>query len=167
MILTLATLAASSAALVQANPSAGSIENVFISACIDGSVRLSEDEAETVDFSALPSALRSQLTKPTKAQVWKLRSAGNSYLYVLEYAGRNRSPHVCGLASDQIKIGPASDAVAHRIGASLDRDSGAAAHEWWMAEDGYMAIATRVREYTTLQMNKLSERQRQEALENQ
>lgn len=161
------TVVAASAAFVQPNASAASPESVFISACLDGSVRLSPEEAQAVDFGALPDALRSKLAKPAKSQVWKLRSAGNSYLYVLEYNERERSPYICGLASDQMQMASASDAVATRIGASRDRDPRSVALEWWMPDNGYMAVATRVREYTTLQMNKLTSRQRQEALDNQ
>lgn len=166
MIVTL-TVAAASAAVAQISPATGTLENIFISACLDGTVRLSPQDAQAIDFSALPSTLRSKLAKPAKSQVWKLRSAGNSYLYVLEYNDRNRSPHICGLASDQMAITSASDAVATRIGASRDRDQRAVAFEWWMPENGYMAVATRVADYTTLQMNKLSGKQRREALENQ
>ncbi len=166
MIFELASAVAAYAAAAQPAAPSGELENLFISACFNGSVRVGEGQAETVGFDALPSPIRNQLKTPSKAQVWKLRSAGDTYLYMLEYSDPKRSPQVCGLTSDQLPMSHGVDAVAYYLRSSNDVDPRSFGREWWMPEEGYMALATRIRGYTTLQVNRLSEWQRSEALEN-
>ena len=82
---------------------------------------------------------------------------------MIEYDDRDLSPKVCGLASDQLKISPATDAIARRLNASAGED-GAVTTEWHFPEQGYYALASRVHEYTVLQVNQMSDIQRREAL---
>ena len=164
MIIALAiTAAANAAAAAPAVAYSGGIENIFISACIDGSVSLSRQDAQPVQFDALPKVLRAKLGTPDRTQVWMLQRPGHSYLYVVEYDDRDLSPKVCGLASDQLKISPATDALASRLNASVGEDR-AATTEWHFPEQGYYALASRIHEYTVLQVNQMSDLQRQEAL---
>jgi hypothetical protein len=165
MIVALAIAAAAN--LATAAPSAlyaDSLESIFISACLDGSVRLGEQGAQPIQFDALPKTLKSKLAKPSKAQVWRLQSPGHSYLYMMEYDDRKLSPKVCGVASDQLNIGPAADAVAYRLSASQGLGPGAVTTEWHFPEEGYFALASRIHGYTVLQVNHMSELQRKEAL---
>jgi hypothetical protein len=166
MMISLAAAALLNAAAAQPGTFAGGLQNLFFSACFDGSVQLTANDAETVQFDSLPSNLRRKLGTPNEAQVWKLRTSGNSYLYMLKFDDRNMSPRVCGLASDNLPIRPAADAVAYRLNASRDIEPQAVTREWWLADQGYMALATRVRDYTVLQVNWLSDAQRKEALRN-
>ena len=139
------------------------LASLFISACFDGSARLNANDAEAVQYDSLPNSLRARLTAPAKAQVWRLRSGGESYLYVLEYQKPDQNPQICGLASDSLAVTPAVDAVAQRVGATVDQHSRGQAIEWWVPEQGYMALASRLRGYTVLQVNQLSDEQRKEA----
>jgi len=169
MIFELAFTAVAYATLAQpglgpAGPFDRGLENLFLSACFDGSVKLTPSQAQPVQFDALPSALRRKFGSPSKAQVWKLQTAGNSYLYTFDYDKRNMSPKVCGLASDSLQLRSAADAVAYRLKASRDIEPQAVTTEWWRADQGYMALASRVRDYTVLQVNWLSDEQRKEAL---
>jgi hypothetical protein len=166
MIVALAITAAA-ANIGAAAPSplyADSLENIFISACLDGSVKLGEQGAQVIQFDALPKNLKAKLGKPSKAQVWQLQSPGRSYLYMMEYDDKDLSPKVCGVASDQLKIVPAADAVAHRLNASQGLGPGAVTTEWHFPEEGYFALASRVHNYTVLQVNQMSDIQRKEAL---
>ena len=166
MIIALAIAAATNiGAAAQSPVHADSLENIFISACLDGSVNLGEQGAEPVQFDALPKDIRRKLAKPIKAQVWQLRSAGHSYLYMMEYDDKDLSPKVCGVASDQLNMSPAADAVAHRLNAS-SAEPGAVTTEWHFPEAGYFALASRIHEYTVLQVNHMSDVQRKEALRN-
>lgn len=163
MIIALAiTATANLASAAPAAAYAGSLENIFISACLDGSVTLSRQDAQPVQFDALPNALRSKLGSPDRAQVWMLQRPGHSYLYMVEYDDRDLSPKVCGLASDQLKISPATNAIASRLNASAG-EAGAVTTEWHFPKQGYYAIASRVHEFTVLQVNQMSDFQRQEA----
>jgi len=139
------------------------LANLFISACFDGSAQLKASDAQAVAFDNLPDSLRARLIAPDKAQVWKLRSGGQSYLYILEYQKPNQNPQICGLASDSLPVTPAVDAVAQRVGATIDRTRRDQAIEWWVPEQGYMALASRLRGYTVLQVNQLSDQQRKGA----
>lgn len=164
MIIALAITAAANLAAVAPSPVyTDSLENIFISACLDGRVHLGEQGAQPVEFDALPKAIRQKLARPSKAQVWQLQSPGRSYLYMVEYDDKDFSPKVCGMASDQLKISPAADAVAHRLNAST-AEPGAVTTEWHFPEDGFFALASRIHEYTVLQVNHMSEIQRKEEL---
>ena len=156
MIMAFAIAASATATIsaAQAPVYADSMENIFISACLDGSVKLSEQGARPIPFDALPKDLRQKLAKPSKAQVWQLGS-GHSYLYMMEYDDKDLSPKVCGVASDQLKITPAADAVAYRLNAST-AEPGAVTTEWHFPEQVYFALASRVHEYTVLQVNHMS-----------
>jgi len=166
MIIALAITAAANIGAAAPSPLyADSLENVFIAACLDGRVNLGEQGAQSIQFDALPKTLKQQLANPAKAQVWQLQSPGHSYLYMIEYEGKNRSPKICGVASDQLKITPAINAVAYRLNAST-AEPGAVTTEWHLPEQGYIALASRVREYTVLQVNQMSDFERKEALRN-
>ena len=138
------------------------LANLFISACFDGSVKLSATEVEAVSFDKLPEQLRTKLVAPDKAQIWRLRSNGETYLYILDYQKPDHSPQICGMVSDSMSIAPASATVANRVGATVDVPERNGAVEWWLPEQGYMALASRLRGYTVLQVNQLSEQQRKE-----
>jgi len=119
MIIALAITAAANIGAAAPSPLyADSLENVFIAACLDGRVNLGEQGAQSIQFDALPKTLKQQLANPAKAQVWQLQSPGHSYLYMIEYEGKNRSPKICGVASDQLKITPAINARSRSTWAS-------------------------------------------------
>jgi hypothetical protein len=150
------------AAAAQSGVSPNPIANLFLSACFDGSAKLDARDAQAASFQQLPSSLRSKLVEPDKAQVWKLRSS-ETYLYILDYEGADQNPQICGVASNRLAVSPAVDAMAQRIGASVEERPREGAIEWWLPEQGYMALASRLRGYTVLQVNQLSEAQRKEA----
>lgn len=163
MMLPMIAAGIATATAAQPSVTANQLANLFISACFDGSARLSAKEAEAVSFDRLPPSLRAKLNAPDKAQVWRLRSGGESYLYILEYQAADQNPQICGLASDSLAMNPATDSMAQRIGATVDAPSRTGAIEWWLPEQGYMALASRLRGYTVLQVNQLSDQQRKEA----
>src|SRR5690348_1160228 len=97
---TLALLLGSSSVLPAA-VAVADLPQLFVAACLDGNAKLSPGEASTVGFRGLPDALQDRLGKPSGAQVWRLRSEGQAYLYILNYEpSRNSSPRICGLASE-------------------------------------------------------------------
>ena len=150
------------AATAQSSGTANPIADLFVSACFDGSARLTAKDAVSVPFDRLPETIRSKLVTPDKSQVWKLRSS-DTYLYILDYEGVDQNPQICGVASDRLAVNPAVDAMAQRIGATVDESPRNGAIEWWLPEQGYMALPSRLRGYTVLQDNQLSEAQRKEA----
>ena len=100
MIVALAiTAAASIGAAAPSATYADSLENIFISACLDGSVNLGEQGAQPIEFDALPKTLKAKLAKPSKAKVYQLQSPGHSYLYMMEYDDKDLSPKVCGVTA--------------------------------------------------------------------
>lgn len=147
-------VAAAAATLAQPVSAAPTLDQTFVSACLDGSVRLSKSEAQAIGFDALPKVLREPLGAPANSRVWKLYAGSDSYLYLLDYAGPTGTVQVCGLASDSLPLAAAKRAIAARLGVSVDendRDS----TEWYVAASRSRALATRVRGYTTLQVNQL------------
>ena len=152
MMLSLATAALASAGAAPLPVSAGTLPSLFISACLDGSARMSAGEAERIEFDALPDALRSRLGKPSGGKIWKLRSGGQSFLYLLDYPDSS-SPKICGLASDDLSLRSGTAAIEARLTGRALPASAVRSTEWLKASDGYKALATRTGGYTIMQIN--------------
>lgn len=165
MILPLISAGLLGVAAGQASGSPDQLSQLFMSACFDGSVRLSSSDAVAVPFNKLPGVLRAKLSEPEKAQVWQLRSGGDSYLYILDYGEGDQSSKICGVASNALPVVPAIETVAQRVGATVDRTSKGNVVEWWVPEHGYVALASRLRSYTVLQVTQLTNEERKEVLQ--
>ena len=160
MIFALASAAASLVAAAQPGTVARPLESLFISTCFDGQVTLKEGDARKVDFASLPADLRGKLGSPARADVWQLSGPGSVYLYNLKFDAPGLSPHVCGIAANSMQFRPAVGTLAAFLNSSDDAEDESMSREWWRPQDGYVAVASRVSDYTVLQVNQLSEAQR-------
>jgi hypothetical protein len=157
MIISLAAATLLNAALTQAPISADQLPNLFIAACLDGKAQTTPGSASQVGFDGLPTAIRSRLGKPSAAQVWKLNGANDSYLYSLNYTDRSFSPRICGVASQELVLRPASAAVESHLRGGAPAAGSYKPVEWLNEKAGYRALATRTGGYTILQVNWLKE----------
>jgi hypothetical protein len=140
------------------------LPQVFMSACLDGMAKLSAGQAFPVRFDELPAALQSRLGKPAGGKIWKLNSAGSSFLYVLDYErGPGVHPKLCGLASNEMRLNPAADALERRMTGSVTSNK-LRGSEWWRPEDGYVAAATTAGRFNVLQITWLNDVTRRAAL---
>ena len=135
------------------------LPNLFISACLDGSARMGDGSVTRMEFSALPNELRSRLGKPSAAQVWKINGSDEAYLYSLSYTERGYSPRICGVASQNLVLRPASAAVETRLRGGAPSAGSYKSVEWLNEPAGYRALATRAGGYTILQVNWLRDNQ--------
>ena len=156
MLLSLAAAAVLSSAAESAPIASEQLPALFISACLDGNA--TAVSATAIEFSALPSGLRNRLGQPDKSQVWKLRSSGEAYLYSLSYFERNREPKICGIASEQLKLQPASAAVETRVRGTSSGGSYLPV-EWLDERAGFRALATQSGGFTIMQINWLKDNQ--------
>ena len=154
MIFSLAAATLLNAAAVQAPISNDQLPNLFVSACLDGSVRLGATEATPIQFSELPNGLRSRLGNPSSSKVWQLRGADKSYLYLLDYAG-TANPKICGVAGQNLALRSASATVGARLSAQPAAESTSKSTEW--LDSRYRALATRAGGFTILQLNWLGQ----------
>lgn len=156
MLLSLAAAVLANTAATPVQMSSSELPALFIAACLDGSA--SAASATPIEFDALPSGLRSRLGHPSTAKVWQLRAPGGAYLYSLTYTDRGWGPKVCGVASEDMALQPASAAVE----AHLRGTSSAGSYkpvEWVDPKGGYRALAMRAGGFTILQINTLNENQ--------
>ena len=145
------------AATLGAAAPADQLPGLFISACLDGSVRMGPGSATPITFDALPSDLQARLGKPHEARVWKLNGSDKAYLYLLNYRDRRSASRVCGVASNNLVLRPASAAVESRLRGGTPSAGSLKTVEWINAAAGYRALATRQGGYTVLQINWNSE----------
>lgn len=158
-LITVFMIGASQASAV-AGVEVSNLPGVFAATCLDGQARLSARDVTKIAFGDLPSSLREQLGGPASGDVWRLNTAGSSYLYVLNYApGPGMNPKICGLASDEMSIDSASELLEHRL-AGGSYKGGARATEWFRVEDGYVALATKAGRFSVAQVNWLSDQER-------
>ena len=156
MLLSLAAAVLANAAVAPAPLSSSELPALFIAACLDGSA--STAAATPIEFNALPSGLRSRLGHPSAAKVWQLRASGGAYLYSLTYTDRGWGPKVCGVASEDMALQPASAAVEARLRGTASAGS-YQPMEWVDPKVGYRALAVRAGGFTILQINTLNENQ--------
>ena len=156
MLLSLAAAVLASGAGAPDRMTSGDLPALFIAACLDG--RASGASATPIEFSSLPSGLRTRLGEPRTAKVWQLRAPGGAYLYSLTYTKRGWGPKVCGVASEDMALQPASAAVeAHLKGVP---SAGSYQPVEWVDPKGvYKALAMRAGGYTILQVTTLNENQ--------
>ena len=140
-------------AAAQAPASADQLPSLFVSACIDGSVRIRPGDATPIQFGELPTALRSRLGNPSSSKVWKLRSAGRSYLYLLDFQGQAAASKICGVAGEDLALTASTSAIDARLSGRLPIASSSQSTEWVKPADGYKALATRTGGFTVLQVN--------------
>jgi len=142
---------------VQSAGASDDLPNLFVSACLDGSVRMKPGDATAIQFGELPAALRSRLGKPSGGKVWKLRSPDRSYLYVLDFQG-SASTRVCGVAGENLDVASGAAAIGVRLRGSRPATTTMQSTEW-LAVNDYKAMATRTGGFTVLQVNWLNEHQ--------
>jgi hypothetical protein len=133
------------------------LSRLFVSACLDGSVRISPGDATAIQFRDLPAALRHRLGKPTDAKVWKFRSSDRSYLYLLDFNGRSDT-RVCGVAGEALALTSGTAAMHARLRGGQTVTSAKESTEWFYP-NAYKALATRTGGFTVLQVNWLNEQQ--------
>ena len=159
MMISLAAVALLNTASAQALVTPDQLPNLFISACLDGSARAADGSVTRIDYSALPNELRSRLGKPSAAQVWKINGSDEAYLYSLSFTERGYSPRICGVASQNLVLRPASAAVETRLRGGAPSAGSYKSVEWLNEPAGYRALATRAGGYTILQVNWLRDNQ--------
>ena len=158
----------SGAAVTTGAPDAnvGNLPGLFESTCLDGQAKLSAGDVTATSFDQLPSSLRESLGHPASGNVWRLNTAGNSYLYVLNYtAGPGISPKVCGLASDAMDLRTASNALGARVAGGVERNTSGRSAQWLNARDGYVATATTAATLKVLQISWMSDEDKARAIE--
>jgi len=140
------------------------LPTLFVSACLDGSAKLAPGEAAASSLGALPRGVRQRLGKPVSAQVWKLNTPDQSFLYLLQYADDPKViPRVCGLASEEMNLRAAADAVELRVTGEVHRRS-MDSIEWTDPQGGFTALATSAGKFKVIQINWLSDAQRAAAI---
>jgi hypothetical protein len=159
MIVSLATAALFNAAAAQMTVTPDQLPNLFIAACLEGKAQTTDGSATPIEFSALPTAIRSRLGKPSEGKVWKLNGADNAYLYSLSYTDRSFSPKICGVAGQNLVLRPASAAVESHLRGGTPAAGSFKPVEWLNEPQGYRALATRIGGYTVLQVNWLKQNQ--------
>ena len=133
---------------------------MFERACLDGQARLAEGSAAPIEFEALPRQLRDRLKTPTSGQVVRLTGDGAAFLYLLNYDGDpERSPRVCGVASDQLSYATATNALQMHL-TGQKNSAGMPTNEWISLQNGYRAFATRAGKFKVMQIDWLSDAQR-------
>lgn len=149
---------------VMAEVGKDALPGIFVHACLDGQVRLAAGEVTPASFDDLPSALRNRLKVPSTGQVWRLNTAGRSYLYMLSYdPRRGADPKICGIASDSMSLDAAGDAVEARIaGVAYARPDSEI--QWLRPQDGYVVTAANLAGFKVVHVNWLSEEKRKAAL---
>ena len=148
-------------------PLPNQLEAVFISACFDGAVKLGADQETPITLADLPSSLRRRFGKPLSGSVWRLNSSTPTYLYTMNFApDRTTSPKVCGIATQSIPLKPAIEFLGTRMnGPSLTPlHTVITGAEWLDAEHGYVAAATKIDEFTVLEVKQLTKEQQRGAL---
>jgi hypothetical protein len=155
MMLPLAAAALMNAAGTSVMVTPDQLPSLFIAACLDGSAATTDGSAP-IEFSALPSDLRSRLGRPVSGKVWQIPGATPAYLYSLSYTEKGWSPKICGLAAQDLVLRPASAAVESRLRGTPSAGSYKPV-EWLNEPAGYRALATRAGGFTILQVNWLTE----------
>ena len=153
-------LIAAAAALSQGAVSQPTPQGLFLKNCFAEKAGLAQGEGTPVAFESLPSGVRAKLGTPSKADVWQRGS--EAYFYKLNYAGPNVSPEVCGVVS-KAPFRSTGDAVARALNASTDMEDDAVTRQWWVVDNGFMALASKIQDFTVLQVNWLSPTQIAEA----
>ena len=85
--------------------------------------------------------------------MWKIAGSEDSYLYSLNYTDRSFSPRICGVASQNLVLRPASAAVETHLRGGKPAAGSYKPVEWLNDQEGYRALATRAGGYTILQVN--------------
>jgi len=153
MMISLAAAALLNAAAVATPIAPDQLPSLFIAACFEGKAQTTAGSATQVGFEGLPTAIRSRLGKPSAAQVWKIAGSEDSYLYSLNYTDRSFSPRICGVASQNLVLRPASAAVETHLRGGRPAAGSYKPVEWLNDQEGYRALATRAGGYTILQVN--------------
>ena len=139
---------------------------IFEATCLDGQARLSAGDVTATTFDQLPEQLKESLGHPASGNVWRLNTAGNSYLYVLNYPdSAGVSPKVCGLASDAMDMKTARDALGARVAGGTERGNGEQSAQWLNAQDGYIATATSAKTFKVLQISWMSDAAKAQAMQ--
>jgi len=162
----LSFLAAILAGSVQASAASEvtDLSGLFQATCLDGQARLRANEVTPISFQQLPPDLREELGQPASSKVWQLNASGRSYLYLLDYpAAPGNSSRICGIASDAMNLKTAGDALEMRVTGSVSRER-TRSTQWLNAKDGYVATATTAAAFKVLQINWMSDADREATL---
>jgi hypothetical protein len=164
MIASVVALFLAGAAQAPSAVSSADLPQIFQEACLDGEARLAPGSASAVGFEGLPGDLKHALGAPTSAQVWRLNTEGAAYLYILDYpSGAASSPRVCGLAADEMDTRAAQDTIERRVTGRVSGDYNRSM-EWLSPESGYRALVTRTGKFRVVQVDMLSDAQRNAAM---
>ena len=160
MVTALVAALLSGSILPQTAVAASNLPAVFISACLNGTVKLTPSEATPMAFSELPRDLQHRLGKPASSRVWRLDSPGHAFLYVIENrATRRTSPRVCGVAADDMDYAAAKGLVEKRVVGDVYSETGMSM-QWIDSKRGYIVTVTTAGEFKILQTDLLSDQQR-------
>lgn len=160
-----ALLLNSGPALPATDLDANDLPGLFAAACLDGEARLSPGSAASVGVDALPRELLAKLGKPASGQVWRLNGAGDTFLYILNYApGRDANPRICGLASDEMDSRAAAQVVEKRVTGHEYDGTPYTSLAWTSPQGGYSAVATKAGKFNVVQVNWFSDAQRAAAM---
>jgi hypothetical protein len=157
MMILIALGSSISAAAAEPLVASDRLPQLFVAACLDGRVAFSPGEASPIGADRLPLDLRKTLGGSASSEVWRLSTAGRSYLYVLNYAaGGEHDTKICGLASEGMSLESATNAVDVRMNGYAGSEK-LARLQWLMPKDGYVATVTRSGKFNVAQINWLSE----------
>lgn len=160
MVTALVAALLSASTLTQTEVAASDLPAVFVSACLDGTVKLTPADATPIGFNELPGELRDRLGKPASSQVWRLHGPVRAFLYVIENRpSRRTSPRVCGIASDDMDYGTAKVVVEKRVLGDVYSETGMSM-QWIDAKHGYIVTVTTAGEFKILQTDLLGDPQR-------
>jgi len=159
MAIVIALAAALGASTAAAAPVIGAdrLPDMFVAACLDGTVAMSPGEASRIGVGELPADLRKKLGRPASGNAWRLSTADHSYLYVLNYPpGGPHDTRICGLASEDMRMDSAASAVDLRMNGYVGAEK-LSGLQWLMPKDGYVATIARAGRFNVAQINWLSE----------
>jgi len=147
-----------------ANFTSADLPQLFQSACLDREATLSPGTASAVGFDGLSEGLRRALGTPMSGNVWRLNTQGTAYLYILDYKpGPASSPRVCGVASDQMDPRAAHDTLELRVTGRVSGDYNPSM-EWLSPQQGYRAVVMKNGKFRVVQVEMLSDAQRDQAM---
>jgi len=139
-------------AAVPAGAHAADLPNLFVAACLDGRATLMPG-SDPVSFELLPRDLRRRLGEPAAARVWRIGGEADAFLYLLDYAPTGRDiRRVCGVASRDIDVQAAADAVELRVAGAVYPNR-ARSIEWTDPDGSYTALVTTAGKFDVLQVN--------------
>jgi hypothetical protein len=145
----------------------GALPAVFADACLDGAVRLTPQQASEIQLKDAPRTLLRRFGNPTSGHIWRLNSAGSSFLYILQYPpAKGTAPKACGVAATDMNLGSATEMLQRRLHGVIPSDlhRPTTSIDMINARDGYIGSAIRDDEFTVLEIKYLTRKQQRRML---